>query len=74
MYVVALIGTLVELLHRTLLSVAARVVFHDHRRVLRHVGYTPRSFRRDCASIYRMVMHNRTWQPKARDSAKKLAA
>ena len=65
---------LVEFLHRTLLSVSARVVFHDHRRVLRHVGYTPRSFRRDCEIIYRMVMHNRTRQSKSRDLAKRLAA
>ena len=65
---------LVEFLHRTLLAVSAQVVFHDHRRVLRHVGYTPRSFRRDCQAIYRMVMHNRTWQPKRGDPAKKLAA
>ena len=64
---------LVEFLHRTLLSVSACVVFHDHRRVLRHVGYTPRTFRRDCAAIYRMVMHNRTWRPRTRDPAEKLA-
>ena len=42
-------------------------------RVLRHVGYAPRSFRRDCAAIYRMVMHNRTWRLHARDPAEKLA-
>ena len=65
---------LVEFLHRTLLSVSARVVFHDHRRVLRHVGYSPRTFRRDCEAIYRMVMHNRTWRPRTRDPAEKLAA
>ena len=65
---------LVEWLHRTLLSVSARVVFHDHRRVLRHVGYSPRTFRRDCEAIYRMVMHSRTWRPKTRDPAEKLAA
>ena len=64
----------VEVLHRALLSVSARVVFHDHRRVLRHVGYTPRRFRRDCEAIYRMVMHNRTWHPRTRDPAEKLAA
>ncbi|HET9473018.1 MAG TPA: ferritin-like domain-containing protein, partial [Steroidobacteraceae bacterium] len=69
-----LVRRFVELLHRTLLSVSARVVFHDHRRVLRHVGYTPRSFCRDCGAIYRMVMHARNWQPKTRDPAKKLAA
>ena len=65
---------MVEILHRTLLSVSARVVFHDHVRVLRHVGYTPRSFRRDCQTIYRMVMHSRTWHPRTRDPAEKLAA
>jgi hypothetical protein len=60
---------LVEFLHRTLLSVAARVVFHDHRHVLRPVGYTPRSFRKDCEATYRMVMHGRVYRPRARDSA-----
>jgi len=65
---------LVEFLHRTLLTASAYVVFHDHRRVLRRVGYTPRSFRRDCQAIYRMVMHNRTWQPRSRSSTGKLAA
>ena len=64
----------VEVLHRALLSVSARVVFHDHCRVLRHVGYTPCCFRRDCEAIYRMVMHNRTWHPRTRDPAEKLAA
>lgn len=59
---------IVEALHRTLLSVSARVVFHDHRRVLRHVGYTPRTFRRDCQAIYRMVMRNGAYRPRARDS------
>jgi hypothetical protein len=58
----------VELLHRTLLSVAARVVFHDHRGVLRYVGYTPRTFRRDCQAIYRMVMHPRQYRPRSRDA------
>jgi hypothetical protein len=69
-----LVRRLVEFLHRTLLSASARVVFHDHRRVLRHVGYTPGSFRRDCQAIYRMVMHSRMWQPRKRDPAGKLAA
>jgi hypothetical protein len=63
---------LVDGAHRLLLSVSALVVFHDHRRVLRHVGYTPRSFRRDCKAIYRMVMRGadlgapartRHWRP-----------
>ncbi len=64
----------VEALHRILLSVSARVVFHDHRRVLRHVGYTPRGFRRDCQAIYRMVMRNGAHRPRARDSAGDLAS
>jgi hypothetical protein len=64
----------VEYLHRTLLTVSARVVFRDHRRVLRHVGYTPESFRRDCEAIYRMVMNSQAGRPRARDAAKKLAA
>jgi len=59
---------LVEALHRALLSISARVVFHDHKRVLRHVGYTPRSFREDCEAIYRMVMHSRAYKPRMRDS------
>jgi len=64
----------VEFLHRTLLSVSARVVFHDHRRVLRHVGYTPASFRKDCVAIYRMVMSNHARRPRSRGPAEKLAA
>jgi hypothetical protein len=46
----------VDLAHRTLLVVTARIVFHDHRRVLEHVGYDARGFVRDCRAIYRMVM------------------
>jgi len=64
----------VEFLHQTLLSVSARVVFHDHRRVLRHVGYTPASFRKDCIAIYRMVMSNHARRPRSRGPAEKLAA
>jgi hypothetical protein len=59
---------IVEGLHRTLLLLSARVVFHDHRRVLRHVGYTPRSFRKDCEAVYRMVMRNGAYRPRARGS------
>ena len=59
---------IVDALHRTLLSVSARVVFHDHKRVLAHVGYTPRSFRRDCEAIYRMVMQRRPYKPRVRDT------
>jgi hypothetical protein len=59
---------LVEALHRTLLSISARVVFHDHKRVLAHAGYSARSFREDCEAIYRMVMHSRQYKPRVRDS------
>jgi hypothetical protein len=59
----------VDFLHRVLLVVSARVVFHDHSAVLRHVGYTPESFRQDCAAIYRMVMHPRGLRPRARKNA-----
>jgi hypothetical protein len=50
----------VAFLHRTLLAIAARIVFHDHRRVLEYVGYDGRTFARDCQAIYRMVMHEKT--------------
>ena len=59
---------LVERAHRLLLSVSARIVFHDHRRVLEHVGYDARTFRRDCEAIYRMVMRNGAYRPRERDS------
>lgn len=65
---------IVEAAHRTLLTVSARIVFHDHRRVLRHVGYTPASFTRDCQAIYRMVMRNGVYRPRQRDSAGSAAA
>jgi hypothetical protein len=58
----------VELAHRTLLAVSASIVFHDHRRVLKHVGYDARSFRRDCLAIYRMVMRGGAYRPRQRDS------
>ncbi len=63
-----LLRKIVEALHRTLLSASARVVFHDHRRVLKHLGYTPRRFQRDCETIYRMVMRNGAYRPRMRDS------
>jgi hypothetical protein len=63
-----LLRRLVELAHRTLLVVSARIVFFDHRRVLKHVGYDTRTFRRDCQAIYRMVMRNGMYRPRARDS------
>lgn len=58
----------VEIAHRTLLVVSARIVFFDHRLVLEHVGYDARTFRRDCQAIYRMVMRNGVYRPRARDS------
>jgi hypothetical protein len=57
----------VELAHRALLVVSATIVFFDHRRVLQHVGYDARSFRKDCLAIYRMVMRNGRYRPRERD-------
>jgi hypothetical protein len=57
----------VELAHRVLLTVSARIVFHDHRCVLRHVGYDVRGFQRDCQAIYRMVMRGGHYRPRSRD-------
>jgi hypothetical protein len=63
----ALARRAVELAHRTLLTISARIVFHDHRAVLRHVGYDARAFRRDCHAIYRMVMRSGAYRPRSRD-------
>jgi len=60
---------LVERAHRVLLTGSALIVYFDHRRVLKHVGYGPRSFVRDCRAVYRMVMHKRIYRPRARDTA-----
>jgi hypothetical protein len=60
---------LVDGAHRLLLSVAAFVVFHDHRRVLRHVGYDARSFHADCRAIHRMVMRHGAYRPRQRDTS-----
>ncbi len=65
---------LVERAHRILLTVSALIVYYDHRRVLRHVGYQPRGFVRDCRAAYRMVMHSRGYRPRARDTAGNAAA
>jgi hypothetical protein len=46
----------VELAHRTLLAAAASVVFREHRSVLEFAGHDRKSFRRDCASLYRTVL------------------
>jgi hypothetical protein len=42
--------------HRTLLEVAARVVFREHRPVLAFAGHGARSFAADCRSLYRTVL------------------
>jgi tRNA isopentenyl-2-thiomethyl-A-37 hydroxylase MiaE len=60
---------LVERAHRVLLACSALIVYYDHRHVLKHVGYKPRGFVRDCRAVYRMVMHNRIYRPRARDTA-----
>jgi len=46
----------VELAHRALLAIAARVVFREHRAVLEFAGYNARRFARDCRSLYRTVL------------------
>ena len=63
-----LLRRLVDRGHRVLLTASALIVYFDHRRVLKHVGYQPRSFVRDCRAVYRMVMHGRTYRPRARDT------
>jgi hypothetical protein len=57
---------LVEMAHRTLLAVAARVVFREHRPVLKFAGHSARSFAADCRSLYRTVL--------ARESARAAGA
>jgi len=47
---------LVELAHRTLLAIAARVVFREHRAVLEFAGHDARGFVKDCRSLYRTVL------------------
>lgn len=61
---------LIEFLHRTLLTVSACVVFHDHRKVLVHAGYNLGSFVRDCRATHRMVMRAGVYRPRLRDSAR----
>ena len=61
---------IVELAHRTLLRVSARIVFHDHRSVLEHAGYDAKAFRRDCEATYRMVMRNGVYRPRERDRSR----
>ena len=69
-----LLRRIVERAHRVLLTCSALIVFYDHHRVLKHVGYNPGSFVRDCRAVYRMVMHNRIYRPRARDIAGNTAA
>jgi len=69
-----LLRRLVEKAHRILLTVSALIVYFDHRRVLKHVGYDPRGFIRDCRAVYRMVMHNRMYRPRTRDTAGNVTA
>jgi hypothetical protein len=64
-----LMRRIVERAHRVLLTASALIVYFDHRRVLKHVGYDPQTFVRDCRAVYRMVMHNRMYRPRARDTA-----
>ena len=59
---------LVDAAHRALLSLSALVVYYDHRRVLRHVGYGVRTFHADCRSIHRMVMRYGAYRPRTRDA------
>ena len=59
----------VELAHRTLLTVAAGVVFREHRAVLEFAGHDARSFVRDCRSLYRTVLA----APRARASVSDLS-
>src|SRR5690349_21105244 len=54
---------LVDGAHRVLLSASAVVVYFDHRRVLRHVGYDLGSFHADCRATHRMVMRYGPYRP-----------
>jgi len=62
-----IVRRLVDGAHRLLVSVSALVVFLDHRRVLRHVGYDLRGFHADCRAIHRMVMRYGAYRPRQRD-------
>jgi hypothetical protein len=50
------LGATVGVAHRTLLALASRVVYREHRAVLEHAGYNRRSFVKDCGSLYRTVL------------------
>lgn len=47
---------LVALAHRALLAAVTLVVFREHRSVLEFAGHDAKSFRKDCASLYRTVL------------------
>jgi hypothetical protein len=49
-------GAVVGLAHRTLLVMAAYVVYREHRAVLEFAGHNERTFVRDCRSLYRTVL------------------
>jgi hypothetical protein len=46
----------VEWTHRVFLNFTARIVFREHRAVLAFAGHDAKSFRKDCASLYRTVL------------------
>ena len=50
------LGAVVGLAHRSLLVVAAHVVYREHRAVLDFAGHDARTFVRDCRSLYRTVL------------------
>ena len=50
------LGAVAGLAHRTLLVVAAHVVYREHRAVLDFAGHDARTFVRDCRSLYRTVL------------------
>ena len=60
--------SIVEFLHRALVTVSACIVFYDHGAVLRHAGYSLRSVVRDCRATCRMVMRVGVYRPRARDA------
>jgi len=61
--------SMVGLAHRTLLAVAARIVFREHRSVLEFAGHDAHSFVTDCRSLYRTVLT----APRARAGASDLS-
>jgi hypothetical protein len=54
---------IVNAAHRFLLTVSARIVFHDHRAVLQHAGYDAGRFVRDCQAVHRMTLRGGVRRP-----------